>query len=94
MFEQQPGSEWLEGRGVEGDEAERPWGQVVRSLIGLCKNLNLTLRELGVVRDWSSEQWDRSPVVTGSLWLQCGEWPLGGEGQRERPLGKLLQWST
>ena len=36
-----------EGREVEGDEAEKPWGQVVRSLIGLCKNPNLTLRELG-----------------------------------------------
>jgi len=35
-----------EGRGVEGDEAERPQGQVVRSLVGLYKNPNLTLREL------------------------------------------------
>ena len=68
-------------------------GQVVRSLIGLCKNPNLTLRELGVMRDWSSEQWDRTPVVTGSLWWQCGEWPLGGEGQRRGPGDKLLQGS-
>ena len=35
-----------EGRGVEGNEAERPGGQVVRSLVGLYKNLNLTLEEL------------------------------------------------
>ena len=35
-----------EGRGVEGDEAERPRGQVVRSLVGLYKYPNLTLREL------------------------------------------------
>lgn len=36
-----------EGRGVEGDEAERPWGQVMRNLLGLYKDKNLTLRELG-----------------------------------------------
>ena len=31
------GAGWVEGRGVEGDEAERPWGQVMRSLVGLIK---------------------------------------------------------
>ena len=36
-----------EGRQVEGDEAERPRGQVVRNPEGLPKNQNLTLRELG-----------------------------------------------
>ena len=36
-----------EGRGVEGDEAERPWGKVMRNLVGLYQNPNLTLRELG-----------------------------------------------
>ena len=46
------GAEWWGERGVggaewKGDEAERPWGQVVRNLVGLLKNQNLTLRELG-----------------------------------------------
>ena len=31
------GAGWVEGRGVEGDEAERPWGQVMTSLGGLIK---------------------------------------------------------
>ena len=35
-----------EGRGVGGDEAGRPWGQDVRSLVGLYQNPNLTLGEL------------------------------------------------
>ena len=36
----QGGWSWVgggEGRGVEGDEAERPWGQVMRNLVGLIK---------------------------------------------------------
>ena len=41
------GAEWVEGRGVEGDEAEKPWGQVLTSLVALYKNQNLTLREIG-----------------------------------------------
>ena len=31
------GAGWVEGRGVEGNEAERPWGQVMRRLVGLMK---------------------------------------------------------
>ena len=31
---------------------------------------------------------------TDLLRQQNGEWPLGGEGQRQRPLGRLLQWSN
>ena len=77
------------GGDVEGDEAERPWGQV-----GLYKNQNLTQRDGESLRDLSWEQWGRTQVVTGSLQLQCAEWPLGGEGQRQRgPGSRLLQSS-
>jgi len=45
------GAEWWGERGAgaewKGDEAERPRGQIVRNLVGLLKNQNLTLRELG-----------------------------------------------
>ena len=34
---------------------------------------------------WLWEQRARTQVVTGSLGLQCGEWPLGGEGRRLSP---------
>ena len=37
----------MEERGVEGDEAEMSWGQVVRSLVRLYKNQSLILRDKG-----------------------------------------------
>jgi len=32
-----------EGKGVEGNEAKRPRGQVMKNFVGLYKNQNLTL---------------------------------------------------
>ena len=42
-----------EGKGVEGNEAKRPWGQVMKSFVGLFKNQNLTLGSESSLRDWS-----------------------------------------
>ena len=80
------GIELVEQRGEEGDKAETPWGKVVRRFLWFYKNQNLTLRageslRLGVVTGATG----RTQVLTGSLRLQCREWPLGGEGHRERP---------
>ena len=44
------------------------------------------------MRDSSWGLWDRIHFVTGFLQLLCGEWSLEGEGQRQRPLRRLLHW--
>ena len=43
------------------------------------------------LRDSSCEHFDKTQVLRGSLRLQSGKCPLGGEEQRQRPLGRLLQ---
>ena len=35
---------------MEGDEAERPWAQVMRSLVGLYKNLKRVLLFVGRIK--------------------------------------------
>lgn len=44
---------------MEGDEAERPWAQVMRSLVGLYKNLNLTLESWRITEGLVMERCDR-----------------------------------
>lgn len=45
MFEQKPrgqgGAEWVEGRGVEGNETEEAMGTDSEDLVGLRKNQNV-----------------------------------------------------
>ena len=84
VFAQQPRPGWLElsgwgeGRGLEGDEAERPWEKVMRNLVGLYQNPNLTLRELGChwERDWLGEPCDRTQTLRGSLRLPTKVHPV------------------
>jgi len=46
VFEQKPrgqgGAEWVEGRGVEGNETEEAMGTDSEDLVGLCKNQNVS----------------------------------------------------
>lgn len=58
---------------------ERPWRQAVQSLAGLYKNSDLgSEREMQSLNFGAQDRCDSTLVETGSLWLQCGEWPVGG----------------
>ena len=81
---------------VEGDEAERPWGQVMRSLVGLYKNLNLTLGELenhwgiGHGSDVIGLKFEEDPWVCR---VESGSSEIRAETEAPGQAAAVVQWA-